>query len=77
MGDFFKIIVGFFGLLVLLVVLIVSFDKNQLKQSCKIFGQTSGYETRYFEFTYWSYDCQARQENGKWISTTLLRENSK
>lgn len=52
---------------------LLSFSKSQMKQSCTAFQTTSGYETKYIEYTYFRFDCLAKQDNGKWISTESLR----
>lgn len=59
----------------LLVIIGTSIDKSNTRKSCDVFGVISGYETKYVEYTYWNFDCLAKTENGKWLSTSSLRED--
>jgi hypothetical protein len=45
-------------------------------RACIAFGQTSEREVRFTEYTYVAWDCLTPTSDGKWISTTLLRETS-
>lgn len=48
-------------------------QKQQIRESCNSFNKTSGWETKYVEYTYISVDCLAKQDNGKWVSAYNLR----
>ena len=52
------------------------FGKNQTRQSCLSFSYQSGYETKYVEYTYFRFDCLAKQSDGKWISTENIYANT-
>jgi hypothetical protein len=41
--------------------------------SCNGFGKTSGYEVRFVDYNFMSWDCLAKTANGKWISTKNLQ----
>jgi hypothetical protein len=42
-------------------------------RSCVAFGETSGYEVRFAEYTWLTWDCLARIDSDRWVSTDNLR----
>jgi len=42
--------------------------------ACRTFGQTSGYETRFVDYNFVRYECQAKTSNNKWIPSDNLRD---
>lgn len=44
------------------------------KTSCEIFADQSGRETKFVDYNWGSWDCLTPQSDGKWISTSMLRE---
>lgn len=42
--------------------------------ACRTFGQTSGYETRFVDYNFVKYECQAKTSNNKWIPSDNLRD---
>jgi len=43
-------------------------------RSCTAFGQAANREVKFVEYTYFSWDCLTPTVDGKWISTTRLRD---
>lgn len=76
MIDTIKVIMGCVAVLAVIVWGVVCFDKNQIQKSCPKFSESSGYETKYVEYTYWNYACVAKTKGGKWIDSSLLRDIS-
>lgn len=52
-------------------------DRHLVRESCAAFGRESGREVRYVDYTFWTRDCLCQAKDGKWISTSLLREVTK
>jgi hypothetical protein len=48
--------------------------KHFTKVNCVAFSRETGRETRYAEYTYWSFDCLAKTNDGKWLPKDQLRE---
>lgn len=44
------------------------------KAGCHTYATQTGRETRFVNYTYWSWDCLVRSTDGKWISKDQLRE---
>ena len=49
-------------------------DRGFDHRACTAFSGASNRTTKFVEYTYWSWDCLTPTADGKWISTTLLRE---
>lgn len=61
--------------LVLTVIGIRAIDVNQTRKVCDRFSLESNRETKFANYTYWSYECLTPSSDGKtWISTNKLRE---
>jgi hypothetical protein len=39
---------------------------------CRNFASQSGYETKFAQYTWWTWDCLAETDNGKWVSKDNL-----
>jgi hypothetical protein len=62
-------------LFVLICVLISNqVSKHYDKASCHTYAQTTGRQTRFVTYTFWSWDCLTPAADGKWISTDALRD---
>lgn len=48
--------------------------KHFTKVNCVAFQQQTGRETRYAEYTYWSYDCLVKTSDDKWLPRDQIRE---
>jgi len=70
-GLFFIIVISVF-----LLMGLISFGKSQTKSSCVRFAAETGYETKYAEYTYFRFNCLAKQSDGKWISTENIYANT-
>ncbi|QRY51814.1 hypothetical protein [Mycolicibacterium septicum] len=44
------------------------------RSSCAAFAEASGRETKFVEYNFFEWDCLTPQSDGKWISTSMLRE---
>lgn len=42
--------------------------------ACSSFGEQSNREVKFVDYTYWSWDCLTPTTDGKWISTSRLRD---
>jgi hypothetical protein len=42
--------------------------------NCGRFGEESGREVRFVDYTFWSWDCLTPTQDGKWISIDRLRD---
>lgn len=72
--DDLKVILWAIGIIVLVVIGVTYFAKAIDMSQCYKFGEVSGRETKFVQYTAVSWDCLTPQKDGKWISTTLLRE---
>ena len=69
------LIVGGAAIFVCAVVLIANAtEKHYDRAGCHSFADRTGRETRFVEYTYWSWDCLTPSEDGKWISVDNLRD---
>jgi hypothetical protein len=66
-----KLILSLIAITAIIMVIIVSFEKSQVRKSCEVFSLVSGRETKYVEYTFWKFDCLTPQ-NGGWISSYNL-----
>lgn len=74
--PFVFVMILIFAVMVVFGVPLTLIDRGIANTSCNAFERESGYNTRFVSYTFFTYDCLAEQENGKWISTSLLREVS-
>jgi hypothetical protein len=65
-------IIALIGAVMALVV--VPIGKHYDKAACHTFGDRSNREVRFVTYTYWSWDCLTPTVDGKWISTSRLRD---
>lgn len=71
--DDIKFCIVVFGVVAVMVIGALSFIKHQTRIQCEGFSQTANRETRYVEYSYWSFDCLTPDKGDKWISTEMLR----
>ena len=77
-NEFWAIGALIFGGLLALVVTVLTptrfimhhYDVN----SCRIFAEQSGYETKFVDYNFFEWDCLAHREDGKWVSRDSLRD---
>jgi len=70
-------------LIILLIMIFVIFgglglvsntwERGQDRQACAVFAEASNRETKFVEYTHWSWDCLTPQSDGLWISAYNLR----
>ena len=51
-----------------------AYSKQQDRIACRVFSEQSSRETRFVIYNYWKWDCLTPSGDGKWISTTALRQ---
>lgn len=73
--EYIAAVVATLGLTVALVFTIQGMDRVNLRHACDSFAQQSGFQTKFVDYTAFSYDCLAERSDGKWISTKMLRES--
>ncbi len=73
--QFIGIVVGAIITTTLLIVGGYQGMKPLAVTQCSSFSQESGYETKFVEYHVLSFDCLAERTDGRWISTSKLREN--
>lgn len=44
------------------------------KKNCYAFGQTTGREVKFERYNYWTWSCQAKTNDGKYLPKEQLRE---
>lgn len=49
-------------------------DVGYQERQCSRFGEVSGREVQFRQFSHWSYDCYVRAGDGKWILRDQLRD---
>ena len=42
--------------------------------SCHIFADQSGYDTKFVDYNFFQWDCLAHRDDGKWVSRDNLRD---
>lgn len=68
------------GLIILLligvpVVGITAIDKHYSRINCVKFAEASGFETKFQDYNFFSYECLAKRTDGKWVGSDKLRES--
>lgn len=57
------------------VVGAIAIDRSLTEANCAKFEHASGFKTKFVDFNFVSYDCLAQRTDGKWVSTSYLRES--
>ncbi len=75
-----KLVLKMVGVVILIAVgvamLSAKLSKSALESECLVFSVESGRVTKMVEYGYGQYDCLTPTEDGKWISTANLREET-
>lgn len=56
-----------------LVVLANWSEKVEVKARCDGFAETSGRETKFVEYSYWSRACLCKMKDGTWLELDQIR----
>lgn len=81
-GDVRVAWIAFIGAVMIAVIVVGAvivgrdLDHNLGVRECHTFGRESRREVQFVDYSYWSWDCLTPSSDGKWISTTLLIENT-
>lgn len=68
------IVAGVVALLVVIGIPIRQITHHYDVKSCGIFAEESGYQTKFVDYNFFSWDCLARRDDGKWVSRDNLRD---
>lgn len=78
MDDFLEIVVA--PLVVIMVFVggitfgAIKWQHSMDQTACTVFADQSGRETKFVDYNWASWDCLTPQSDGKWISTSNLRD---
>lgn len=71
LGGLAAIIVVVF---VIAALIVVPISRHYDAAACHSFGKQSDRTVRFVNYTYWKWDCLTPSSDGKWISTSMLRD---
>jgi hypothetical protein len=74
MKDLLEIIIITILIIILLIGGACRTGRYFDKRSCYSFGQQSGRETKFVDYTFFSWDCLTPTTDNKWISIDNLRD---
>lgn len=75
--DFFTAVCGLVGIVLVVVVFglpIRAVRHHYGVNSCGIFAEQSGYDTKFVDYNFFQWDCLAHRDDGKWVSKDNLRD---
>jgi hypothetical protein len=67
-------ITGFVALMAGTYLPIRQIDHNLTVSKCHTFAEASGYQTKFVDFNFFSYDCLGKTSDGRWIPTDRLHD---
>lgn len=81
MEDFMKYVgtpvLILLGIFFLIICGLVSWIKSVDGTACTNFSLQSGYETKFVDLATTRWDCLAKQDDGRWVSTSQIIKVSK
>jgi hypothetical protein len=75
--DWVEAIIGLFAIVVICVLIVFGcrmVDHHYQVSVCNGFGQATGREIKFVDYTFWNYECLTPSKDGKWVTTDQLRE---
>lgn len=69
------VIVGFVVLFSAIFFPVVALDKHYTRINCVKFAEQSGFETKFADYNFATYECLAKRTDGKWVGSDKLRES--
>lgn len=57
-----------FVIAVMIYLIIRQVDHHYEKNTCDNRGRVTGFDTKFVDYNFWSYDCLAKRSDGKWVA---------
>lgn len=75
--DWFTVLASLFSIVLLIVV--IGLPGRQIAHhldvnNCRTFHSQTGYETKFVDYHFLKWDCMAKTQTGKWVSSDNIRE---